>query len=54
MRPAIDYARKIFVDVDVENTGRGAYAINKGLQATKAFTTASVFDPTLLCKMSLD
>ena len=27
----IDYARKGFVDVDVENTGREAYVINKGL-----------------------
>ena len=54
MRPGNDYARKRFVDIDVENTGRGAYAINEGLQATKAFTAASVFDSAHLCQMSID
>ena len=52
--PGIEYARKRFVDVGIVNRGRGSYEINKGLQATKAFIGASIFDPTFLCKMSLE
>ena len=40
--------------MDVVNTGRGSYEVNKGLQASTAFIGASVFDPTILCKMSVD
>jgi len=50
----IEYARRRFMDIDIENRGRGTYEINKGLQASKAFIGASVFDPTILCKMSLE
>ena len=54
VQPGIEYARKRFVDVDVVNTGRGSYEVNKGLQVSTAFIGASVFDPTILCKMSVD
>ena len=38
------YTRRRFIDLDVVNTGRGLYEINEGLQATKAFHAASLFD----------
>ena len=50
----MDYARTRFVDVDVENTGRGAFGINKGLVATKAFTAATVFNVEELSKMDIE
>ena len=50
----IGCARKWCVDVDIESIGKGAYVINKWLQATKAITGASVFDPKELYKMTVE
>ena len=35
VKPGLEHANKRFIDVEVENTGRGEFSINKGLQATK-------------------
>ena len=51
VKPGLEYAIKRFIDVEVENTGRGAFAINKGLQATKAFTGATIFNPQVIVTM---
>ena len=51
-KPGLAYAKRRFVDV--ENRGRGAFAINKGLKATQAVTTAAIFNPEELAKMILD
>ena len=53
VKPALDYAKKRFFDLDEINIGRGAYAINKCLLATKAFHAASVFDPSQLKDMDM-
>ena len=51
VKPGLEYAMKRFIDVKVENTGKGAFAINKGLQATKAFTGATIFNPQVIATM---
>ena len=54
VKSGLEYAKQRFIDVDVNNTKREAYAINKGLQTTKAFTGASVFDPTEMSTMIVE
>lgn len=51
VKPGLKYENKRFVDVEVENTERGAFAINKGLKATKAFTGATIFNPQVIATM---
>ena len=53
IKTGLDYARKRFIDVSVNNIGRGSYEIKKGLQTTKAFNGAQVFDPSFCYKMTL-
>ena len=50
----MDYARTRFFDVDVENTGREAFGINKGLVVSKVFTAASIFNVEELSKMDIE
>ena len=50
----LDYTKKICIDVNIENTGRCAFATNKGLKVTKAFTTATIFNPEVLAIMNID
>ena len=54
VKPGLEYAKKRFIDVEVENTGRGAFAINKGLQATKAFNGATIFNPEVIATMDTE
>lgn len=50
----LDYAKKRFIDVSIENKGRSAFAINKCLKVTKAFTAVTDFNPEVLAKMDID
>ena len=54
MKPSLDYTKKIFVDVNIDNSGRCTFDINKGLHGTKAFTAVGVFNPEIFTKMDLD
>ena len=51
VQPGLQYAQKQFIDLDIENTGRRAFTINKGLQATKAFTSATIFNFQVIASM---
>ena len=45
VKPGLEFENNRFIDVKVENTGRGTFDINKRLQATKGFTGATIFNP---------
>ena len=54
IKPGLDYAKTRFIDLNVENKGRGAYEISEGLHATHAFTAAGIFNPEELARKDLD
>ena len=54
VKPGLEHANKRFIDVEVENTGRGEFSINKGLQATKKITGTTTFNPEVITTMDRD
>jgi len=52
VEPAVNYFKVRFMDFHVVATGHGRKAINKGLQATKGYLAASIFDVPYLVALS--
>ena len=53
VKSGLYYARKIFIDVHIENSARRSYKVNKYLHAANTFIGAEVFNPTCCNKMIL-